>query len=411
MRIDGICASNFKTFRELNLDLGPYDVLIGTNAAGKSNFIDILKFVRDIALHGLENAVSLQGGGEYVQNICMDSTEPVALELRLHPVPRPFVMRFCEDREKHIEAAVSSCTYRLVLAFEPGRFSVADERIVARCRIDAGGAAPIEGEIVLGRNGDGAGTYAVHPREIQARIDFASVNPRRLAPQESLLESPFSIPLFAPLLHRLATFFRDIGVYDFDPKISRKTTSPMGMAELEPDGSNLAIVLRRILENAEERTMLLPLISEILPFVEDVNVERLAGASLVAGLKEIYCGRRFTPASLLSEGTINLTALVIALYFERKSPIVLEEPVRNVHPHLASRIVEMIRDVSERLDKQVIISTHSPEIVKYAGAERMLLVKRDRFGFSSILRPKEKEEIRAFLVNMGIEELYVQNLL
>ncbi|HZD43736.1 MAG TPA: AAA family ATPase, partial [Methanomicrobiales archaeon] len=222
---------------------------------------------------------------------------------------------------------------------------------------------------------------------------------------------PFSIPLFSPILYRLNSFFANIGTYDFDPRISKQTLSPMGMAELAPDGSNLAIILQRIMEEPEKREQLIPLISEVLPFVEDVNVERVSGASLVASLKEIYCGRRFTPTTLLSEGTINLTAFVIALYFEEKSPIVLEEPVRNVHPHLASRIVDMIRDVSERLEKQVIITTHSPEILKYADKESLLLVKRDRLGFSSIFRPLESEELRAFLSSMGIEELYVQNLL
>ncbi|HZD44004.1 MAG TPA: AAA family ATPase, partial [Methanomicrobiales archaeon] len=61
MQIERIIASNFKTFHNLNITLGPYNVLIGTNAAGKSNFIDILKFMRDIARHGLKNAISLQG--------------------------------------------------------------------------------------------------------------------------------------------------------------------------------------------------------------------------------------------------------------------------------------------------------------------------------------------------------------
>jgi hypothetical protein len=44
--------------------------------------------------------------------------------------------------------------------------------------------------------------------------------------------------------------------------------------------------------------------------------------------------------------------------------------------------------------------------------ENLLLVSRDLDGFSVLSRPADKEEVRLFLENeIGIEELYVQNLL
>lgn len=114
----------------------------------------------------------------------------------------------------------------------------------------------------------------------------------------------------------------------------------------------------------------------------------------------------------MSDGTINITALIIILYFERKPLIIIEEPERTIHPHLISKIVDMMKDVSERFEKQIIVTTHNPEMVKYAGLENILLVNRNGEGFSQISRPFEKEEVKIFLENeMGIEELYVQNLL
>ena len=119
---------------------------------------------------------------------------------------------------------------------------------------------------------------------------------------------------------------------------------------------------------------------------------------------------KYLPASLISDGTINLTALIIALYFEKKQICIVEEPERNIHPYLISKVIDMMKDASQ--NKQIIISTHNPEIVKYAGLENILLVSRDKDGFSTITRPVEKDEIKIFLENeMGIEELYVQNLL
>ena len=85
-------------------------------------------------------------------------------------------------------------------------------------------------------------------------------------------------------------------------------------------------------------------------------------------------------------------------------------PERNIHPHLISKVAEMMKDASSK--KQIIVTTHNPEIVKHTDLENILLVSRDDAGFSNISRPADKKEIKQFLKNdMGIEELYVQNLL
>ncbi|HII98688.1 MAG TPA: ATPase, partial [Methanoregula sp.] len=62
--------------------------------------------------------------------------------------------------------------------------------------------------------------------------------------------------------------------------------------------------------------------------------------------------------------------------------------------------------------KQVMVTTHSTEVVKYATLDDILLISRDSEGYSVISRPGDKDEVKAFLENeIGIEELYVQNLL
>ena len=68
MPIQHIHVENFKSFSELDIDLSRFNVVIGSNAAGKSNFISIFKFLRDIAKHGIVNAIAMQGGSEYLQN-------------------------------------------------------------------------------------------------------------------------------------------------------------------------------------------------------------------------------------------------------------------------------------------------------------------------------------------------------
>jgi predicted ATPase len=149
---------------------------------------------------------------------------------------------------------------------------------------------------------------------------------------------------------------------------------------------------------------------DLLPFVDDLRVEPFADRTFLFRLEEVFFPDEYLPASLLSDGTINVTALIVALYFERRALVAFEEPERNLHPSLLAKVVDMLRDASRR--KQVIISTHSPEVVRHAKLEDLILVSRGESGFSRLSRPSERETVRDFLKNeIGIEDLFLQNML
>ena len=232
---------------------------------------------------------------------------------------------------------------------------------------------------------------------------------KKVPPKELFIMTPI---FFTPITFFITDFFSNLSLYDIDPKLSKKATLITGKTELEHDGSNLAIALKNILDNEKKAESISNLIKDLLPFIEEITVEKLADTSLLTGLKEVYSGKKFLPAPFISDGTINITALIIALYFEDKPVITIEEPERNIHPYLISKIIDMMNDVSKRQKKQIIVTTHNPEVVRSADIENILLVHRDDKGFTQISRPTEKEEVKIFLENkMGMEELYVQNLL
>ncbi|MFZ8801560.1 MAG: AAA family ATPase [Candidatus Calescibacterium sp.] len=228
-----------------------------------------------------------------------------------------------------------------------------------------------------------------------------------MGPKTLLIEFP-PILIINPPISDL--FNRGIAIYDFDPKLPKKATPITGKTELEEDGSNLAIVLKNILGDKEKKRELSNLVKDLLPFVDNLSVEKFADKSLLFKLKESYNKKQYLPASLISDGTINITALIIALFFEKKPLTIIEDPERNIHPYLISKVVEMMKDASNNI--QILVSTHNPEIVKLADLENLLLISRDKEGFSIISRPSGKENVKTFLKNeIGIEELYVQNLL
>jgi len=428
MQIKNIKVSNFKSFEEVNVDLGGFNVLIGANASGKSNFINVLQFLKDIAENGLDNAISMQGM-DYIQNINIGASKNLSVELHIDSRDEPVKIGVKKEEGKRvIGISAYEFTYKFSIEFpahkKKSEYKIAEERLTARCdfvelekkeekireKKKIG-----EGEIILIRD-KGKVKYDLKG-DIPIRMEdiippFFSKKgflEEELYPKELFIETPIFFPL---LPFEISEFFSDISIYDFDPKSSKKATSITGKTELEPNGSNLAIVLKNILDDRKNEKRISNLIKDLLPFIEGITVEKLTDKSLLASLKEVYYGETFLPAFLMSDGTINITALIIALYFEEKPLIIIEEPERNIHPYLISKVIEMMKDVSERRKKQIIVSTHNPEVVRYGDIENILLVHRDDKGFSQISRPAEKEEVKIFLENkMGIEELYVQNLL
>jgi len=280
-----------------------------------------------------------------------------------------------------------------------GKFAVA-EKSGARWPRHSGGG----GEIILVREGDRVSVKKFTPPE-GVPLDEYKVGPlwaKANVSERSLHLQPHA--LSAGIL------MDNIAIYDFDPNLPKKAMPITAKAELEEDGSNLAVVLKRIVEDAADKRNLDNLLQALLPFVIDLDVERFADKSLLFSLREKFAENKAVPASFISDGTINVVALIVALYFERKPVAILEEPERNVHPHLISRIVGMMKEASQR--KQVIVTTHSPEVVRNADIADVHLVSRDAEGFSTITKPGEREDVKGFLQNeIGLEELFAQNLL
>jgi predicted ATPase len=416
MTIKTIHVKNFKSFKELQVDLGKFNVLIGANASGKSNFIRVFEFLRDIVRHGLDNAISLQGGAEYLTNLNIGTAENLSMQVVFSQEREGgiFVIGTSKTSKTDLGVEPLEATYSFSIAFpkEGTGFEVVDDRLILKSEFrtferDGGPTEAPElrgpGEILISRDGDGMSVEVAPPKGLSVEeYEIVPWFARELVPPPSLILVHFPFSIRPP--------FEDIAIYDFDPKLPKKATPITGRADLEEDGSNLAIVLKNIIENKDRKRKLANLLGDLLPFVADLEVEKFADKSLLFSLRETYAKKQSLPASLISDGTINVTALIAALYFEKKPVAIIEEPERNIHPSLISKIVAMMKDASQ--GKQIIVTTHNPEVVRHADIGDVLLVSRNGDGFSTISRPSENKDVKVFLQNeMGLEELFVENLL
>jgi hypothetical protein len=426
MAICRLGASNFKSFRQLDAPLQPFQVLIGANAAGKSNFVQIFRLLRDVIQDGLEDAVSQQGGFSYLQNLRLDRSQPARIDLVLDDEHYlPILSRDNQPLGLKIEAteySLSLCpgpagalkgldvkeqlTYRgLWFLDEAARADISS----VKQAVERGQYRPPDLDRPL--HPIGPGTFTRRRSDGRTEQEMAIPEPHGMWSRLEVLSG-------ASLLQHVPGFVYEKGklklfeggaILDINPKLSKMAIPLAGKSRLSEDGGNLALILNRILSDAGDRRQFLNLLRYVLPHVADVRLDRV-GDNLVVNLSETFAADTYVPAAFLSDGTIQLCALIVALYFDARDPLLIEEPDRNIHPRIISRLIEMMRDASRH--KQIIVTTHNPEMVRHAGLDSLLLVSRDGDGFSQISRPADREEVRTFLAHeMGVEDLYIQDLL
>jgi predicted ATPase len=393
-------AINFKSFEAMDVDLADLSVVIGQNSAGKSNFVSIFQFIRDISTVGLSNAISLQGGLEYLLNF--KNSHEGHLEIEIY-----------SDNKQNVYIGgsrgikLSGASYKLQIY--PFKKKKGIQRYVEEVTInsyDPKNVAKETSEIkIISENG-----------KLKTKGDNEEII-EKVFPFEALFEDQHKKEIGSLIRFPPFSFFFGVGsesgiqVYDFDPKLSKRAIPMTGKAELESDGSNTALVLRKMLSNSEERKRFIDYVKVCLPFVKDVSVENQVDKSVLFKMSETYNSKTDIPAPIISDGTVEIVSIIYALFFEHNRLIVIEEPERNIHPHLISNLMNLIQEASHK--KQIIITTHSPEIIKHlANLENLYIIDRDKNGASKVSRGSNRKEIEAFLKEkIGIEELFIDGIL
>ena len=61
--------------------------------------------------------------------------------------------------------------------------------------------------------------------------------------------------------------------------------------------------------------------------------------------------------------------------------------------------------------KQLIITTHNPELLKHVKLENIYFISRNKSGFSNITKPIDNEIVKPFIEELGIDEVFIDNYL
>lgn len=409
MKISRIKAENFKSYKKVDVKLNNLNFIIGGNASGKSNYVNILKFFYDIIYYGLDDAILLQGGIKYLFNSNSRKNSSILLyfEIDLEEEEKSIFRIFPSEKNLFLPNML-----KYMLKIKPNEkgegYKVSNEKIEIKFE-----QLKKEKEKVyeinsfnLNVNKDSNGKIVDNFNNKINSEEFLTLNyiVRFIKTGGNLLYNFFSA---------FSIFYRydsKIKIYNFDVNLLKSPSSIVARSELEENGSNLVNIIQQLLKNKSKKEKLNKLIKMILPFIDDIKIENNVNKSVFFKVKESYNKKEF-PSYMLSDGTVNILAVIIALYFQDDNDIiVLEEPERNIHPKLLSTLVNILSDVSQK--KQIFVTTHNPFIVKEAKLEDIILVSRDNNGISEISRPIEDSKIKKFLENdLGIEDLFVDGIL
>ncbi|HWP30467.1 MAG TPA: AAA family ATPase [Fimbriimonadales bacterium] len=414
MAITKLCVHNFKSFADLELDMErPITVLIGANASGKSNVLSAFQFLRDIRRFGLRDAISIQGGIEFLRNIHLASTEDFSMRVTAKPNKPQTRVRM---RTRSVHATYHTLEYEFVISFHGYRsgYKIIKDSISAHCDFILRSGEMYKGILEISRFDNKVKTNLTPAPELEQHTDALRYIRNYLLetlyipfPRKSLLLESF-IPnfFFGP---DFDAFFDQLKSFDFDPKKSKKASHVVGRATLNEDGSNLSVILHRIFSSRREKAKFSKYLSYLLPFVKGLRVSSFPDKSLLLVMKEKYYENRFLPGFALSDGTLSAVCLITALFFDESSTLLIEEPDRNIHPSLIGKLHKLFQEASEF--KQILITTHNPLSLRQVELRDIRLISRDANGLSRISRPSENEEVKEFLKNdIGIDEIFVNNL-
>ncbi|MGP6219786.1 AAA family ATPase [Caldiplasma sukawensis] len=378
--IKKIKVLNFKSIKSLEIELSNLNVIIGQNASGKSNFVSVFQFIRDMARDGLLNAISLHGGIEYLINFNSASEEPLEIEITFEKNR----LRFGTKLE---EVDISFVNYKLMLFPSKGKKGLKKYKEEVTVNLNSKGKK--EEIIIVSDNGH------VNEGNQHTKLIYEIFPLLHLTKSSEGKKNKITMAELPPLSFIMGATDRSIQIYDFDPKLSKKAIPIAGRADLESDGSNIALLLKGILSDTEKRKRFLRYLRICLPFIKEILVEPQADKSLLFKTIETYNSRKKLPAALISDGTIEIISIIYVLFFESNQLIVIEEPERDIHPRLISNLVPLFKEASQK--KQIIITTHNPEILREVSLENIFLMSRDSDGDSKITKASTIKELKEFI--------------
>ncbi|MCP4149127.1 MAG: AAA family ATPase, partial [bacterium] len=339
-------AKNFRCLRYIRQPLGPFHVLVGPNASGKTTFLDVIAFLGRLVSGGLEAAIQ-----ERTWNF-MDllwGREGDGFELALEvAIPR--------DRRKKLgEQTFDTVRYEVALGIDPENeeyiikaetvllknnnsnkkggqkelFPYHDVNVVPATLITKAKRKESRTVVTKSKSGNDNFYSEVHSKSGKGWAPSFKLGPRKSA-LGNLPEDESNFPVSTWLKKYL-----NEGVQQFilNSLAIRRASPPGQVSGFKPDGSNLPWVIDRLFKSHPDKfNDWIMHLQTALPDIESIKImERPDDRHRYLMLQ--YRGGLDVPSWMASDGTLRLLALTLPAYLPDLTGVYLiEEPENGIHP-------------------------------------------------------------------------------
>jgi predicted ATPase len=333
MYISHITLKNWRNFTSINVDLGQRVFIAGPNASGKSNLLDAIGFIRDIAKPGggLQKAVEERGGLTKLRCLAARRYPNVELDLKISEL-----------------GTANEWTYGIGMRQE-----------------SRGRRLPLLVYERVSKNGS----------NVIDRPDSSDKSDPLLLSQ-TFLEQISTNAKFRPL----ADFFENISYLHLVPQLVRHPEAfpgpglpgdPYGKSFLERVAKTPERTKRARLNQIEKvLRVAVPQLKELSLVKDETGVPHLEAKYEHWRLKGAH-----QREDQFSDGTLRLLALFWSL-LEGDSVLLLEEPELSLNPSIVKKLPALMSRLQKLRKRQIILSTHSPDLLSDAsiGGEEVLLL-------------------------------------
>ncbi len=401
-------ALNFRSLHYIRQPLGPFHVLVGPNASGKTTFLDVVAFLGRLVSDGLEAAVN-----ERTQNFqdLVWGRSGRYFELIIEA-------KIPDDRQALLEKKIyDTIRYEVSVGLHAGteEMAILAEKVLLkkaqRISHQQRTLFPMQVEppkTILTSKGL-KGTKTIVNKVTGGNDNFYDETGKgwdhsfKLGVRKSALGNlPEDESRFPASTWLKKLLIEGVQQLVLNSALIRKASPPGQARRFKSDGSNLPWVIDHLQKKAEDRFQdWIAHLRTALPDIENIRtVERAEDKHRY--LVICYSGGLEVPSWMASDGTLRLLALTITAYLPDFTGVYLiEEPENGIHP----RAVEtMFQSLSSAYNAQILMATHSPVILSIVRLDNVLCFAKTKEGATDIVPGSKHPALKEWRgeTNLGV---------
>lgn len=411
-------ALNFRCLHHVRQSLDRFQVLVGPNASGKTTFLDVVSFLRDLVIQGPEDAVRArtQNFVDLVWGRQGGSFE-VAIEARL------------PERIAAAKPALDTIRYEVHIGYdvEVEELGIWAEtvRLKPHSELELRQASlfpslhSVPGSILMASRQPGSQTVVTKSRhgndnfysEVRDDTDGKGWIPAfKLGPRRSALANlPADESKFPAATWLKALLSSGVQQMVLDSQAMRRASPPGQSRAFKADGSNLPWVVDTLQTKAPDQFRdWIAHLQTALPDLEGIRtVERADDRHRYLMLR--YRGGLEVPSWTASDGTLRLLALTLLAYIpELEGIYLIEEPDNGIHPRAVETMYQSLANVYAA---QVLLATHSPIILSLVEPAQLLCFAKAEDGSTDIVLGTQHPTLRDWQGETSLATLFAAGVL